>query len=85
MVKCIAIGACDSDGEIRLVGGRYSNEGRLELCRNEVWGTVCNENWDITDARVACAELSQDPEANITGIAIYYVMSIHIHFFHPEV
>ena len=50
--------SCAREGELRLTGGRYSGEGRLELCSGGVWGTVCNKNWDVTDASIACADLN---------------------------
>jgi len=56
------------DGNTRLVGGRNgaTDEGRLEICRNNEWGTVCNEDWDLTDAWVACQELF--PGVDIDGM-----------------
>ena len=27
------------------------------MCVNQAWGTVCNNNFDAQDARVACREL----------------------------
>ena len=46
-----------TDGEIRLVGGVTSREGRVEICVEQIWGTVCDNGWSITDARVACRQL----------------------------
>ena len=45
------------DGEIRLQGGSNTFEGRVEMCRNEKWGTVCDDTWDIREVVVVCRQL----------------------------
>jgi deleted-in-malignant-brain-tumors protein 1 len=29
----------------------------VEVCLNEAWGTVCDQNWSVEDARVVCGQL----------------------------
>jgi deleted-in-malignant-brain-tumors protein 1 len=60
-----------SDGELRLMGGSTENQGRVEVCINNLWGTICYSSswynyWDINDARVVCRNLGHQ-ELGIIG------------------
>ena len=54
---CISVTVCE-DGEVRLVGGGSDKTvGRVEICLNTTWRTICNNSWDATDAGVICTQL----------------------------
>ena len=44
-------------GDVRLVDGRSPYEGRVEVCINDQWGTVCDNSWSNTDATTVCKQL----------------------------
>uniref|UniRef100_A0A8D2AIB4 SRCR domain-containing protein n=1 Tax=Sciurus vulgaris TaxID=55149 RepID=A0A8D2AIB4_SCIVU len=47
-------GVICSDRALRLAGGRGRCEGRLEVRHQGAWGTVCDDHWNIKNARVVC-------------------------------
>ena len=50
-----------NNGNIRLVGGINELEGRVEICYNKIWGSVCHNSWSTYDANVVCKQLGYQP------------------------
>ena len=48
---------CTLEGTIRVSGGSNNRQGRVELCSGGLWGTVCHNYWDTSDAMVVCRQL----------------------------
>ena len=53
-----------STGDVHLMDGNNSNEGRVEICINNLWYTVCYRGWDIADANVVCRQAGIDAEGS---------------------
>ncbi|KAL4641683.1 hypothetical protein GN956_G10390 [Arapaima gigas] len=53
----LGLGYAKSGLQIRLVGGRSTHEGRVEVKVGSRWGTLCSDGWTTREAMVACRQL----------------------------
>ena len=45
------------EGDIRLVGGSYNWEGRVEIYWSGTWGAISDSPWTAAEATVVCRQL----------------------------
>ena len=52
--KCYGmyVAPCET-GAVRLQQGPSTANGRVEICVNGTWGTICSDYWDNKDASVS--------------------------------
>lgn len=61
---------------VRLRGGDRPTSGAIEVYYGGVWGSVCSDNWDETEANVICRQLGYGPALNTDATIQSYTQPI---------
>ena len=72
-------GVVCSQGSVRLSGGN-SQQGRVEICINNNWGTVCDNSWSTVDANIVCQQLGYSNSGNHNMPAFSYKYFFFLYF-----
>ena len=60
-------------GQVRLVGGAYASEGKLEVYLNGEWGAVCSDGFDGIAANSVCRQLGYTRATRVENANTRYI------------
>ena len=60
-------------GAVRLANGIDETEGRIEVCYNNQWGTVCDYDFQLySDGQVVCRQLGFEGNTIVSNYVLWY-------------
>ena len=68
------------DGIVRLVGGHNVKEGRIQVCYNGEWHSICSDNWSEMDgeADVVCSTLGYSAQLGEKRLSVSTAREVHV-------
>lgn len=45
-----------------MADGGSNFSGRVEICIQQQWGTICDDNWGVAESAVVCRQLGLSSE-----------------------
>ena len=56
------------EGDIRLLEGSNELEGRVSMCKSNMWGTLCSTAWSWQEAQVVCRQLGRSTVGKLVAL-----------------
>ena len=63
-----------------MVDGDSALQGRVEVCVDGVWGTVCDDMWGVEEASVACRQLGFSPDGKDKSTSVKIRIKFQLYF-----
>ena len=74
-VGCYESANCNT-GDIRLMDGNSTFEGRVEFCSQGLWGAITTSSWSSSDAKVVCRQLGLPWECELNSFLTHQLKII---------